>query len=209
MDKSRKYEHSFLYSLARILIAVYIWLFFPTKYVNKKKLKELQAPYMIIANHLSLMDALLIAHICPYEVRFLGKANLRKNPILRFILDRLHMISVERHASDMRAMRECIKALDEGHVLGIFPEGTRSKNGQMQEFLSGAGLIALKSRVKIIPIHIEKKSRIFRLNHVFVGESIEYADILEKGVNKESCSELTERMREHILSLNKKIKDFA
>lgn len=209
MKKSVRHERSFWYTLARILIAIYLWLFFPTRYINKKRFRELDAPYMIVANHLSNMDSILIAHICPYEVRFLGKESLRKNKIARFILDKLHMIGVERHASDMNAMRECVRTLENGHVLGIFPEGTRSKDGEMHEFLSGAGLIALRSRAKIIPVRIEKKAKPFIRNNVYIGEAVEYADILEKGVNKESCNELMELIREQIVGLNKKNENFA
>ncbi len=63
----------------------------------------------------------------------------------------LHMIPVDRHHSDMEAMRACLRVTKAGGVLGIFPEGTRHKEGIMEHIESGVALIALRSGVPLIP----------------------------------------------------------
>ena len=81
-----------------------------------------------------------------------------------------------------------------GHVLGIFPEGTRHKEGVMQEMESGASMIALRSRARLLPAYIASKPRVFRTTHVYFHEPVSIADIAAKGVNKDTCNEVSERI---------------
>lgn len=208
MKKNGDRKYTFLYSLAKLLAWPLMLLFFPTLCKNRKKL-NIEAPYIIVSNHKSLLDVVLIALYTRREIHFLGKHTLRKNPIMRFLLDRLHLIPVERNNSDMKAMRRCVKVLEEGKVLGIFPEGTRRRNGDMQELLSGAAIIALRSKVPIVPVLIAEKPRLFRLTRMYVGDPIVYDDLLEKGVDKENCDELLRRIRTNVLQLNEKREEFC
>lgn len=89
---------------------------------------QCDAPYILISNHNSMVDPILIAWGCfRYQIHFLGKKELESVPILRWLFNKLDMIPVDRHNMDMHAVRACLKTLKEGHVLGIFPEGTRTK----------------------------------------------------------------------------------
>lgn len=74
------------------------------------------------------VDPILIAWGCfRYQIHFLGKKELESVPILRWLFNKLDMIPVDRHNMDMHAVRACLKTLKEGHVLGIFPEGTQAQ----------------------------------------------------------------------------------
>jgi len=87
-----------------------------------------------------------------------------------------------------------MKVTRDGEILGIFPEGTRHHNGVMEELESGVGLIALRSRVPLIPLYITGKLKLFRRLHVYVGEPIVTEDLREQGVNKETCDMLLKRI---------------
>ena len=115
-------------------------------------------------------------------------------PVIGRILLRLHMIPVDRHHSDMEAMRTCLKVTKAGGVLSIFPEGTRHKEGVMEHMESGVALIALRSGVPMIPMYIDGKPRLFRRMRVTVGDPIPMDDLRERGVNKETCQELLDRI---------------
>lgn len=91
---------------------------------------NLDAPYIVIANHTSFADPIIAAMLIRrYEVNFLGKIELAKAPVIGKLLMHLHMIPVDRHHSDMEAMRACLRVTKAGGVLGIFPKARATKRG--------------------------------------------------------------------------------
>lgn len=151
-------------------------------------------PYIFIGNHASMMDPVILAVPEKREISFLGKKELTHNKVIGHILTDMHMIMVDRHNSDMEAMRACSRALRNGEILGIFPEGTRHHEGLMTELESGVGLIALRGNVPLVPAYIEPKFRLFRHTHCHIGKPIDYSDLRAQGVNKDTCQALLERI---------------
>lgn len=187
-------KKSFLYTIAKPIAVVLLKTILPVKYHNRERL-DVEAPYIVISNHLSMLDPVLIGvPIKKHQVRFVGKKELCKNKVIAALFRNLRMIPVDRHNSDMEAMRACMKVTRDGEILGIFPEGTRHHNGVMEELESGVGLIALRSRVPLIPMYITGKLKLFRRLHVYVGEPIVTEDLREQGVNKETCDMLLKRI---------------
>ncbi len=185
------------YTFARIVLTILAPFFYPFRVHNRERLSA-DAPFMIVPNHLTLFDPIVIAVATrKYEIRFLGKSSLRNNRVLRCIVDHLHMIPVVRNATDMMAMRSCLKTLKQGHVLCIFPEGTRKKEVKeisLEEMHTGAALIALHSKVKVLPVYISGKLRPLRMTDIYVGEFIDTAELAQEGVNKDTCLELNNRI---------------
>lgn len=99
----------------------------------------------------------------------------------------MRMIPVDRHNMDMAAVRACLKTLKDGHPLGIFPEGTRHKQGLMEDLESGISMIALRSGVRLLPAYIADKPRLFKHIDVYYGQPISLSALKQKGVNKETC----------------------
>ena len=93
-------------------------------------------------------------------------------------------------------MRACLRVTKAGGVLGIFPEGTRHKEGIMEHVESGVALIALRSGVPMIPLYIGGKPRLFRRLDVRVGDPIAMDDLRARGVNRDTCEELLGRITE-------------
>lgn len=143
-----------MYRAARVVAAFLLTCLSPVTYHHLER-AQLDAPYILISNHNSLMDPLLVAWKCyRYQIRFLGKKELVKNPLLRWLFQKLLMIDVDRHNMDMAALRACLKTLREGHPLGVFPEGTRHKEGVMEHMESGIAMIALRSGARLLPAYI-------------------------------------------------------
>ncbi len=187
-------ERTFWYTLARIVFRI-IFCVCPLRFEHKERLDR-RAPFIIIANHLSWLDPMAIALICGrHEIRFLGKKELSSSKIGKYILGKLHMISVDRHASDIQAMRACAKVLREGRVLGMFPEGTRHQKSMMEEVESGVSLLALRSRAPLVPVYISGRIRPFRPVRVTVGEDIHYHDLIKKGSDRATVEALSARIR--------------
>jgi 1-acyl-sn-glycerol-3-phosphate acyltransferase len=189
-------KNSILYEIARALAAVVFNTFLPARCIHREKL-DAEAPYVVVANHRHALDPVAMAYfIRGRQIVFLGKKELGKGKFITNLLTRLHCILVDRHNTDMTAMRECMKAIKMKKILLIFPEGTRHHEGQMEQIENGASLIAMRTRAPIIPIYIDRKLSFFRLTRMYVGEPIPYDDLLARGINKETCEEMNERFRE-------------
>ena len=189
-----KKRKSFLYSFAKVLAWVLFHTVYPVKVHGREHL-NLQGPCIVIANHLSGLDPVCIAHAAKgEEITFLAKKELMKSRFSDWLLRTLHAIPVDRHNSDMSAMRACMQALKDGKVLGIFPEGTRYTKGNMEELEGGVAILALRSQVPVIPAYIHGKLRPFCLVHVYARPPMEIGDLLEIGAGKEAGDMLLSRI---------------
>ena len=192
----QRVEHTPVYTLCRFIFGLLFHTVSPVRYHNTQAISRLDAPYIIIGNHLSGVDPFALAvPTRRYEIRFIGKRELTKNRLLEWTLRQLHMIPVSRHATDMGAMRACMQVLREGRVLGIFPEGTRHQPELMHTVESGAAMIALRANVPILPVYIDGHIRPFHTTHVYVGELMNIEDLKEMGTNSETVRLLCERIR--------------
>ena len=183
-----------MYRVARVAAALLFNVITPIRY-HRAEAAQMDAPYILIANHLTMLDPLIVALKCyRYHVRFLGKKELESNRIARWMFQKLLMIPVNRHNMDMAAMRACLKVLKEDHVLGIFPEGTRHHEGVMQSMETGIAMIALRAKVPLLPAYIQGRPKAFRRINVYFGDPIPVSEIAAKGVNKDTCAELMQRI---------------
>ncbi|MBR4710840.1 MAG: 1-acyl-sn-glycerol-3-phosphate acyltransferase [Clostridia bacterium] len=186
-----------LYSFARVVNAVLQHTLIPTRYIHPERLNDRDAPYIVISNHQSLIDPMVVAApIKRYEVVFLGKKEITKNRFMRWLVTKMHMISVDRGHADMEAMRACMKTVRGGGILAVFPEGTRKCEGVMEHIESGVSLIALRAGVPLIPVYVRGKYAFFHRVRVYVGEPIPLDDLREAGVNADTAGMLNERIRE-------------
>jgi 1-acyl-sn-glycerol-3-phosphate acyltransferase len=113
-------------------------------------------PCLIAANHASFLDPPFIAAVCPQrEIFYFTRQTLLRPGFWHFILSRINTIPVDRNgASDIQAIRRVLKLLHDGQGIVIFPEGTRSPDGNFQTAQSGVGMLACKTAVPVIPIRI-------------------------------------------------------
>lgn len=193
--KEGKWMPLYRYGLA--VVRPLMHLLFPVTFHNTENLQQ-EAPAIIISNHTSMLDPVIIAMACHrYHIRFMGKKELNKKPLFKWFFDQLAMIPVDRHNTDMAAIRACMKTLGEGNVLGIFPEGTRHKEGVMEDIESGIAMIALRGKATLLPVYLTAKPRLFRRIHVYCGASIPVTHLARGGVNKQNCDKLLENIRLH------------
>ena len=189
-------KRSILYEIARVLAAIVFNTFLPARCIHREKL-DAEAPYVVIANHRHALDPVAMAYfIRKRQIVFLGKKELGKGKLVTNILTRMHCILVDRHNTDMNAMRSCMKAVKMKKILLIFPEGTRHHEGQMEQIESGTAMIALRSKCPIIPIYFDRKLSLFRRTNLIVGDPIPTEDLQAEGINTETCEKMNERLRE-------------
>lgn len=195
-DKAHR-QRTPLYHTLRLIARPLVGLIFPMRFHDRERVDALNAPYMILGNHKSFMDPIAVALGVRYdEIHFVGKKELGKIKLIDKFLKKLHGIMIGRGETDMAAMRKCMQTLKDGHVLGIFPEGTRHQKDLMDHVETGAALIALRSKVPVIPVYIHGKIRIFRLTHVYFGEPLPLEDLYAQGMNNDTVQALCTRIRD-------------
>jgi 1-acyl-sn-glycerol-3-phosphate acyltransferase len=153
---------------------------------------------LLCANHIDNLDPPVVGITAPRPVAFMAKEELFKVPVLGKILPGVHAFPVKRGMSDREALRKGLKVLSDGDVLGLFPEGTRSKTGQIGKGLAGAGFFALRSDAKVVPCAIIGPYKPFKKLKVVYGPPIPMEEIKKQKLNAEKTTDI---IMEHIRKL--------
>ena|SRR5690554_398413 len=144
---------------------------------------------IVAGNHTTWFDPVAIAVAIPRPVHFMGKAELFKVPILGWLFSRAHVFPVRRGLADRQAIRTAQERVTQGHLVGMFPEGTRNKEGDdLHPLQGGAALISIKTGAPVIPV-VVPRVRLARLRtpiQVRIGEPIDLG-----GPKRASKSDIT------------------
>lgn len=111
---------------------------------------------LVASNHINQLDILAIGKLLPfaYRLAWLGKAELFEKPLAAWLFRSMHVIPIQRGKGDANALAAAELSLNQGEVLLVFPEGTRSRTGVLKRGRSGAVRLALAADVPIVPIAI-------------------------------------------------------
>jgi 1-acyl-sn-glycerol-3-phosphate acyltransferase len=185
----------------RFLFAPILALGFRLRMVGRVHLPDRGAA-IVLANHASFLDPFLISARCGRPVRWLVSREFYAKPELRWILRWLGTIPVGGGKSMMRSYRRIADVLARGGLVGIFPEGGISRDGEMKPFRDGAAVLACRFRVPVVPMHIhgtyEALSRYARWPR-FVPVTIRVGPPLV--ISTDEVAALTEAMRAAIVAL--------
>lgn len=110
---------------------------------------------LIVSNHQSYLDPVLLACKIVRPVNFMAKSELFENRYFGWLITKLNAFPVRQGEGDVGAVRETIRRLQEGQVLNVFPEGTRSPDGELQPMQTGVGLIVRRAGVPVVPAVID------------------------------------------------------
>lgn len=128
--------------------------------------------FVICSNHISAFDPPILGISMPFSVRFMAKEELFKNKLFGSLLKALGAFPIKRGKSDVGALKAAINILKNGENLVIFPEGKRSKDGNLNRGKSGAALIAIKAGVNILPVGIGGKYGLLKKITVKIGKPV-------------------------------------
>lgn len=150
-----------LYYMVRGLLK-FVFFFLGLKFEGLHNLPE-KGPVIIAANHVSNWDPVLVALAVKRPIAFMAKVELFHNPIIAAIMRAVYAFPVKRGTADRKAIRQALDILQEGRVLGIFPEGARKKVQQDATVQAGVAMIALKSGAPVVPVACVGTDRSFPL----------------------------------------------
>ncbi len=206
MESNNKKKRNKAYAFVQFLANVLSHTIMPVTFHNREQL-NMDAPYILIANHHSMLDPLYLSYACrKHEIRWLGKKEIAKMPVINWFAKKMDMIHVDRHNTDMAAMRQCMGAVKGGQVLGIFPEGTRHQPSLMHEVESGTAFIALRAGVPLLPVYTTRKISFFRRAHTYVGQPMDITDLKAQGLNTETVDMLCKRIQETFWAMQEEYK---
>lgn len=114
----------------------------------------MEGPLILAVNHRSNLDPVVAAITCPRQLNFMAKSELFKNKIFGGLILRLGAFPVHRGKGDIGAIKTAFKIFKEDGVMLIFPEGGRVKKGETRKAKPGVAMIAQKTGVPVVPVHI-------------------------------------------------------
>jgi 1-acyl-sn-glycerol-3-phosphate acyltransferase len=161
-------------------------------------------PYVVVSNHESFADILLISHL-PWEMKWLSKAELFRIPVMGWMMWLVGDVPVWRGfgPSAVEAMVRCRNVLRDRVSVMIFPEGTRSKTAELLPFKDGAFRLAIEAGVAILPLALSGTGTALRKHDWRFGKSVAEVRVLEPiettGLTLDDVSALKARVREIIV----------
>jgi 1-acyl-sn-glycerol-3-phosphate acyltransferase len=164
--------------------------------------------YVLAPSHRSMMDIPFLAYVTPKRVRFMGKVQVFKIPVIGFLFSALGGFPVQRDGTDRKAVRDSIEILKGGEPLVVYPEGTRQHGPAIQPLQPGAAYLAIRAGVPVVPVGIAGTEEIFRSHGtkvprfgrvaIVVGEPIQPPPRGGGSVKREAVDELTAVLAKHL-----------
>ena len=143
-----------IYFIFRNILKLLFKIFFRLKIVGSANCPK-TGPLIIAPNHTSFFDPLIASFAVPRPLNFMARDSLFRNRIFGNIIKSMNAFPLKREGADVGAMRSAIDKLCNGKAVLIFPEGTRSKDGNLGEPRAGIGLLAASAGANILPCYIK------------------------------------------------------
>jgi len=154
MDRTEQGDPLYLGRLYPVIRGVIVFLVknLTRLEVQGRELVPDQGPYILVVNHLHWLDSPVILTVLPHPARVFAGEKWANRLLIGFLLKSVNAIFVNRGEVDRKALREALATIKAGGVLGMAPEGTRSKTGGLQRGRSGAAYLAYHSGARLVPV---------------------------------------------------------
>ncbi|MCI8553803.1 MAG: 1-acyl-sn-glycerol-3-phosphate acyltransferase [Clostridiales bacterium] len=172
--------------LARFLLWLLrplFWLLFPYRVTGRENIPPESSgiPTVLCSNHISDIDPPFLLICQKRHVHYMAKAELFRSRIANwFFHKQFGAFPVHRGTGDTSAIDTAVQLVKEGKMLGIFPEGTRSRDGRLGRARSGAALIVSRTGAQVLPVGIHcrgQKVRLFHMTTISFGEPIPFSEL--------------------------------
>lgn len=148
------------YGVSHRIVRGFFRIFFGLSVSGEEHLR-FRENYIFASNHISYADPLVVGSAIDREVQFLAKKELFRNRAFAWLIRAYHAIPVDREEIERKTMKLVFDTLASGHSILMFPEGTRSRTGELGELKAGLGFTALNTGVSIVPVFVTGTNRLF------------------------------------------------
>ena len=203
-----------LYRSLRLLGVVLTKILFRLKVTGREEIPRTGA-FILVSNHVSYLDPVVLGVASFRELHFMAKETLFRNPLFGMLIRSLNAFPLRREEQDPASLREALHQLHRGKVLVVFPEGGRSRTGDLGPARPGIGLLASHSGVAVVPVYLSGTDRALPRSGCFIrpvpvsvhfGKALFFEGDSDKGHRREAyqafADKLMDRLRE-IKSLTK------
>lgn len=142
-----------MYNVLRPLANLILRMKYKIEYVGVENLPE-KGGFIIASNHITALDPVIIATGCKHSLHFMAKNELFKNKLSGWFMSHINAFPVDRTKFDEQSINYAIRLIKEGHILGIFPEGTRSPDFTPKKGKGGTCYIAKMCKCDVVPVSI-------------------------------------------------------
>ncbi len=181
-------------------------ILFPTRVIGRKNICK--GKTIIICNHRTLMDPILLLILIPRRLSLMGKKELFDSAFKNWFLRIMGAYPIDRSGADITAIKNTLYLLKKGKAVVIFPEGTRNKGGEDEDMLklkNGVSMLSIKSGSPIIPMYFEKKIKLFRMNKLYIGESFELSKFKGEKLTQNVLDDASVIIRDKMEKLRSKV----
>ncbi|MBA3961477.1 MAG: 1-acyl-sn-glycerol-3-phosphate acyltransferase [Chthoniobacterales bacterium] len=184
-------------------------LFFRYRVLHRERLID-RGPVILAMNHESYFDPPLAGIACRRAIYYLARKTLLTVPVLGPILPKLNVIPVDQDGGDRSALKALIRVLRAGHGVLVFPEGSRTLDGNLQPALPGVGFVIAKTLAPVVPMRIFGAHRALPRDGgklrfcpitVVVGEPIHFTAADLEGKGRAVYQQLSDRVMSAIAAL--------
>jgi 1-acyl-sn-glycerol-3-phosphate acyltransferase len=197
MDRDRT-----MYTIVETILRPILMFVYRVRITGREHVPK-TGPCVLAANHVSVMDGFFLGIAVTRQVRFMAKMELHRVPIVKQILEGAGAFPVERGADAGRAVSAAVKLLEQGALVGVFPEGT-SLPDKKRGYKRGAARLALATGAPLVPValvgtHLTLEPRTHRIRlprvRIVIGEPLR---IERQEPTAEAATELTARLQKAI-----------
>lgn len=203
-DYSVEIKDSELYEKLRPVGKKLEQMLYKIEYVGTENIPE-DGGFILASNHLNALDPVFIAvGMEKRQLHFMGKKELFENPISKYFLTKLNGFPIVRGGADTAALDYAIRVVREGNVLGIFPEGTRSKDYKPARAKSGVAMIAHQTKAPVLPVSLYTSDdlKLHTKLTIRFGEVIPYEKLgLDEEVTREQTKACAKMIMAEIVKL--------
>jgi 1-acyl-sn-glycerol-3-phosphate acyltransferase len=180
-----------LYRIGRVVCRLFFGFFFRLRATGMSNIPR-EGPVILCSNHISTLDPPIIGTPLERNIHFMAKAELFRIPLFSALIRSLGAFPVKRGGVSKESIRHALRLLEEGGMMGIFPEGSRRGDGMGKK---GAASLALRSGATVIPVAIIGNYKLFRQMRVVYGKPIDLTEFRES-----DRSDALEQATEHIMA---------
>ncbi len=199
-----------LYFLGQSFFKLLFTIFFRSKILGADNIPH-DGPALICANHQSFIDPPLVGSAVKRPIHYMARHDLFTVPVLGWLIARVNAFPVKRSGGgDPAAFKNIFRLLEEKEIVLLFPEGTRSRDGNLQKSLPGAGLIVYQARVPVIPCYVHGSRDVLPRGSSFLhfhqltvtfGKPIDFSAYYQREKSKDLYREVSARIMSEIAVL--------
>ena len=190
-----------MYLFFRKLLSIVFHIKYKITVHHPENIPEMKGGYIIASNHLKMLDPPMIAACIRGKFSFMAKDEIfHKNPFITFVITKCGAFPVVRGSGDEAPIQKAVEVLGEERIFVIFPEGTRSKDGNLGRVKSGIALIASQAAAPVLPVCLKYTGK--RKVDLTIGELIPADELKIDPDDRKSMRNVSKRIQGELQSLH-------